>query len=126
VIKAIFKERLDRPAAGLQIHRRHTQKRLVGFEVSGHAGYADSGEDIVCAAVTSAVQFSANAITDVVLANAEVIVDENLVGLILSDDPADARTQYGAQAILEALYLHLKDLSEQYRGTIRITVMEEK
>ena len=29
--------------------------RIVGFEVKGHSGYAPEGEDIVCAAITSAV-----------------------------------------------------------------------
>ena len=37
--------------------------RTAGFSVSGHAGYADSGKDIVCAAVSSAVQLTANGIT---------------------------------------------------------------
>ena len=32
------------------------ESRIVGFEVSGHSGYADAGEDIVCAAVTSAIR----------------------------------------------------------------------
>ncbi|MBR5587025.1 MAG: ribosomal-processing cysteine protease Prp [Clostridia bacterium] len=29
---------------------------IVGFSVSGHAGYAEEGEDIVCAAVSASVQ----------------------------------------------------------------------
>ena len=29
--------------------------RIVSFEVRGHSGYAEEGEDIVCAAVSSAV-----------------------------------------------------------------------
>ena len=29
--------------------------RIVGFEIKGHTGHAPAGEDIVCAAVTSAV-----------------------------------------------------------------------
>ena len=32
------------------------ESRIIGFEVSGHSGYADAGEDIVCAAITSAVR----------------------------------------------------------------------
>ena len=31
------------------------ESRIVGFEVSGHSGYADAGEDIVCAAVSATV-----------------------------------------------------------------------
>jgi len=127
VIKAIFKERADRPLAeGIISHRRNAKKALVGFEVSGHAGYADSGEDIVCAAVSSAVQLSANALTDIIPAKADVRVKENLVALTITESIADERVNYAAQAILEALWLNLKEISKQYRGTIRLTVMEEK
>ncbi|MBR5721970.1 MAG: ribosomal-processing cysteine protease Prp, partial [Clostridia bacterium] len=34
--------------------------RLNGFSVSGHAGYAPYGSNIVCSAVTSAVQLTVN------------------------------------------------------------------
>ena len=35
----------------------HTEgSRIVSFEVQGHSGYAPEGEDIVCAAVTSAIR----------------------------------------------------------------------
>ena len=31
-------------------------RRITGFDASGHSGFADAGEDIVCAAVTSTVR----------------------------------------------------------------------
>ena len=34
-------------------------RHYVGFECVGHSGYAQQGEDIVCAAVSTAVQFCA-------------------------------------------------------------------
>ncbi len=102
------------------------QKKLIGFEISGHAGYADKGEDIVCAAVTSAVQFSANAITEIAAIDADVRAGDNRISLTLPDKTSGDGADYAAQVILEALLLHLRTLSEQYRGTIRITVMEVK
>ncbi len=36
--------------------------RYCGFEISGHAGYADSGEDIICAAVSA---LSINAVNSI-------------------------------------------------------------
>ena len=32
------------------------QSRIVGFDVQGHSGWGREGEDIVCAAVTSAIR----------------------------------------------------------------------
>ena len=39
--------------------------RIAGFEIKGHAGHAPAGEDIVCAAVTSAVRLTECAVNDV-------------------------------------------------------------
>ena len=33
-----------------RIYRKN--QKICGFEISGHAGYAQAGEDIVCSAVT--------------------------------------------------------------------------
>ena len=48
--------------------------RIVGFDVKGHSGYAHEGEDIVCAAVTSAVRLCECAINDVLGLEASVKV----------------------------------------------------
>ena len=39
--------------------------RITGFTVSGHSGYAEAGADIVCAAVSTAVQFASITIEEV-------------------------------------------------------------
>ena len=95
--------------------------RFTGCVLSGHAGYDRSGRDIVCAAVTSALQLSANAITERfgVAARVETIGDRVSLSL-----PADA----GAAAcqMLAALSDHLTVLSEDYPGTIQITYTEGK
>ena len=39
--------------------------RLTGFTVQGHSGLADPGEDVLCAAVTSAVRLAECAVNDV-------------------------------------------------------------
>ena len=45
---------------------------ITGFKVSGHAGYDESGRDIVCAGVSSAVMMTANLITEIFRFEAEV------------------------------------------------------
>ena len=39
--------------------------KITGFCCQGHSGYAESGADIVCAAVSTAVTFAETTITDV-------------------------------------------------------------
>ena len=53
----------------------HTEgRRITGFTVRGHSGYAPEGEDIVCAAVTSAVRLVECAVNDVLGLEASVKV----------------------------------------------------
>ena len=54
----------------------HTEgRRITGFTVRGHSGYAPEGEDIVCAAVTSAVRLVECAVNDVLGLEAPPIWD---------------------------------------------------
>lgn len=92
---------------------------ICGFEVSGHAKYADKGHDIVCASVSSAVQMTANTITEVIKAGTCVCNADGKVTLRLMQNPDSGKTA-AAEAVLEGLRLHLSLLSKLYRGTISI------
>lgn len=96
---------------------QRSKGRLAGFCVSGHAGYADYGSDIVCASVTSAVQLTANGITQCLDIKAQVSADPD--GGVKLALPQDCQRE-DAQAFLKALYLHLTVLSQDYQGTIKI------
>lgn len=91
----------------------------VGFLVSGHAGYADAGEDIVCAAVTSAVELTANAVTELLRVPARLEVTENQVLLELPKACAPE-----AVLFLKALRLQLKLIREDYSECISVSDVE--
>lgn len=103
------------------ISARFFQKngRLTGVTVSGHAGFADYGQDIVCASVTSAVQLTANAITDVLCVPCDVQVQENSISISAGRDAGEETVHF-----LQALRLHLSVLAEDYPNTISISVSE--
>ena len=94
------------------------QSKPCGFLIKGHAGYADNGNDIVCASVSSAIQLVANTITEVLKIRAEVKVLKDKIQLKLPN------LDVNAVNILEGLLLHLAVLSEDYEGTIKITTSE--
>ena len=52
------------------------ESRIIGFDAKGHSGYAEEGEDIVCAAVTSAVRLVESTVNDVMGLCAAVKVNE--------------------------------------------------
>ena len=94
------------------------QGKLSGVTVSGHAGYGEYGRDIVCASVTSAVQLTANGITEILKIPCDVRMEANRISLTLDRQDGEA------VHFLQALQLHLTVLSEDYPNTITILVSE--
>lgn len=81
---------------------------LCGFDISGHAGYGFEGNDMVCAAVSSAVMLVCNAVTDSFKAAASVEVGENLISLRLKER-SDA-----AEKLLDAFLAHMESIADDY------------
>ncbi len=88
--------------------------RITGFEISGHAMYAESGSDIVCAAVSSAAYMAANTVTDVLHSDAEASAENGTMRLMLRSSDENA------EKLLKGLELHLTELSKQYPQNIKI------
>ena len=97
---------------------------LTSFSVSGHAGYDDYGHDIVCASVTSAVQLTANGITEILGLPAKVEVEERTNRLTLALPPNSGSLRAEGEHMLAALLLHLQLLEEDYAEKIHVTILE--
>ncbi len=88
---------------------------LVGFSISGHSGYADSGSDIVCASVSSAAQLVINTITESFEDKADVDVGENELKFMLSEPHSDY-----SKKLLYGFYTHLKLIKEEFSPYVDI------
>jgi uncharacterized protein YsxB (DUF464 family) len=82
-----------------------------GFHISGHSGYAPSGADIVCSAVSSAVILTANMISE---------QDENLLAVCEDGLFVLYTNQSSANPLLCGLQNHLIALQKQYPQYIRV------
>ena len=102
----------------------HTEgRRITGFTVRGHSGYAPEGEDIVCAAVTSAVRLVECAVNDVLGLEASVKVKEQDASISLKLPNGLGQTNESTcQTLLVALMVHFVQLAEEYPDNI--TVLE--
>ena len=97
--------------------------RLVSFEVKGHSGYAPEGEDIVCAAVTSAVRLIECAVNDVLGLEAAVKVREQDASISLKLPNGLGQTNESTcQTLMAALMVHFVQLVEEYPDNL--TVLE--
>ena len=95
--------------------------RIVGFEVKGHSGYAPEGEDIVCAAITSAVRLTECAVNDVLGLEAAVKAKQKDASISLKLPSALGQTNESTcQTLLAALMVHCVQLAEEYPENISV------
>ena len=93
--------------------------RLTGFTVQGHSGLADPGEDVLCAAVTSAVRLAECAVNDVLGLEASVKVRTDRASISLKLPGGLGQTNESTcQTLLTALMLYLTGLHEEYPENI--------
>ena len=95
--------------------------RITGLELQGHSGYAPRGEDIVCAALTSAVRLAECAVNDVLGLEAPVKVRDKDAYLSLKLPKAlEAGSERVCQTLLAALLVHCVQLAEEYPENISV------
>ena len=97
--------------------------RIVSFQVEGHSGLAPQGEDILCAAVTSAVRLTECAVNDVLGLEAAVKVSEKDASISLKlPRNLEGEADQVCQTLLASLMVYFVQLQEEYPENI--TVME--
>lgn len=94
-------------------------KRLVGFDLKGHADFAPHGQDIVCAAVSVLAISTVNSLLEQV---GQVMVkqsDDGYVSLRLPQE-IEHEKEIKAQAILKTLLIGLNGVSMEYPENIKL------
>ena len=87
------------------------------FTISGHSGYAESGSDIICAAISVLGQTTIGALQDLALLNVDYSIDEANAYLECTvPAPEDmASGQYGiANTIMDTFDLGCRQVAESY------------
>ena len=93
--------------------------RITGFSVSGHSGYAEAGQDIVCAAISAVVTMAEATINDVLGAKAKVRVKEDDARITLTL-PASCDEEESVQAVLAGMMLTLAGMRDDYPDYIEV------
>ena len=98
---------------------RNNNGKIDGFEVSGHSGYANKGEDIVCAAVSAIVQTAVMGIYDVISID---IIYTQRDGYAKFELPSELTLEQkrAAHVILETMFVGLKSIEMQYGSFVFI------
>jgi uncharacterized protein YsxB (DUF464 family) len=97
--------------------RKDSRDRLSSLFASGHAGWAESGEDVVCAAVSAILQAAWLGLSEVA-AVAVTATREN--GRLEIAWPRETRTDAGVSAIVETAALSVERIATQYPDHVRV------
>ena len=84
------------------------------FTVTGHAGAGEQGEDIICAAVSSAAYMTVNTVTEILGVDADAEDSDGYMRFRSSGSRA-------AADIVKGLRLHMEQLARQYPEHVTIT-----
>ena len=95
--------------------------RIIGFDAAGHADQGDEGEDIVCAAITSAVRLVETTVNDVMGLCASVKVREEDAAISLRlPGGLSATAESTCQNLMVGMMVYLAELHDEYPENIEV------
>ncbi len=102
-----------------KVYKKNNGK-IVGFDCTGHAGYAESGYDIFCAAVSALVINTINSIDELTDDEFQADSDEKKGIFLRVDEPGDATT-----LLLKSLVIGVEGIKNDNEGEYIEIVYEE-
>ena len=103
-----------------------------GFEERGHTGYGESGNDILCAALSSMSMLLINAIEVSYAADVDYVIDEVNTDVRVTVKSAlpkyekDGKKQFAVSGLIQAYFFQLMDLVEEYYDYLDVKEVERE
>ena len=103
-----------------------------GFEETGHTGFDEAGQDILCAALSSMTMLLVNACEVCYASNVDYSFDDEstdakvIVKSALPKYESDEKKQYAVSGLIQAYYFQLMDLVEEYYEYLDVREIERE
>ncbi len=103
-----------------------------GFEEQGHTGYGESGEDILCSALSAMTMLIINAIEVTYQSTVDYDIDEETTDIRLIAKAAlpkyekDEKKQFAVSGLIQAYFYQLMDLVEEYYDYLDVCEIERE
>ncbi len=103
-----------------------------GFEEQGHTGFAESGEDILCSALSAMTMLIINTIEVSYASTVDYTIDEKTTDIRLIAKSAlpkyesDERRQFAISGLIQAYFYQLMDLVEEYYDYLDVKEIERE
>ena len=101
-----------------------------GFEEQGHTGYGESGDDVLCAALSSMTMLVINTIEVAYASDVEYTIDEGATHIMVRAKAAlpqfeeDERKRYAVSGLFLSYFYQLNDLLEDYYDYLDVEVKD--
>lgn len=93
--------------------------RILRFQVSGHAGYASAGNDIVCAGVSAVAVGSVNAVEKLTGIELKAQMRDGWLSAE-APDCGDPELEQKAQLLLEGMVVQFETIADEYGKYVQI------
>ena len=103
-----------------------------GFEEQGHTGYGESGDDVLCAALSSMTMLLVNAIEISYASNVDYTIDEKTTDIkviaksALPKYESDEKKRFAVSGLIQAYFFQLMDLVEEYYEYLDVREVERE
>ena len=103
-----------------------------GLEEQGHTGFAESGEDILCSALSAMTMLLINTIECSYDSIVDYTIDEKTTDIKLIAKSAlpkfekDEKKQYAVSGLIQAYFFQLMDLIEDYYDYLDVCEVERE
>ena len=101
-----------------------------GFEEHGHTGYGESGDDILCAALSSMTMLIINTVEVAYASDIDYTIDEGATHIMVRSKAAlpefeeDERKRYAVSGLFMSYYYQLNELIEEYYEYLDVEVKD--
>ena len=99
-----------------------------GFEEQGHTGYGESGDDVLCAALSAMTMLIINTVEVAYASSVDFTIDEKTTNIRVMSKAAlpefeeDELKRYAVSGIFLAYYKQLEDMMEEYYDYLDVSV----
>ena len=104
----------------------HSEGHFYGFEEQGHTGFGESGEDILCSAISAMTMLIINTVLVSYATDLDYKIDDETTNIkvlakgALPEYEGDEKKRFAVQAVLTGYFLQLNDMLEEYYDYIDV------
>lgn len=102
-----------------------------GFKETGHTGFGEEGDDVLCAALSAMTMLIINTLEVVLSCPVDYTIDDKTADITLRCPSAlpefekDEKKNFAASSLIEGYFVQLNDLVEEYYDYLDVEAIEE-